>query len=204
MTVPTVWCLHLAGGMPMSRPPTLWSIAGAMTLVALAFVVIVVRSAAPPPAVEVKLPEPAVSDGVLKVYVSGAVARPGIYQLRPGDRHADALAAAGGPTDDADTLTVNMARRARDEEQIHVPRKGDPPLSLSSTSAVGGATLIDLNTASQAQLESLPGIGAVRAQKIIESRTKDGAFVRADDLVQRKLVPQSMLESIRELLLIRQ
>lgn len=183
----------------MSRPALTSTIAGVVTLLALAFVVAVVRSSAPPAALEVRLPDASANDGVLKVYITGAVANPGIYQLRAGDRHVDALAAAGGPTDDADTSTLNLARRVRDEERIQVPRRGEVAVSLAS-----GPAPVDLNTASQAQLEALPGIGPTRAQKIIESRTKDGAFVRAEDLVQRKLVPQSMLEPLRDLVVARQ
>ena len=177
-----------------------WALAGgAATLVVGALLVLVLRSAAPPPALEVRLPDAPAGDGVLKVYVTGAVARPGIYQLQPGDRYADALAAAGGPTDDAEPLAVNMARRVRDEDHIHVPRRGE-------AAAVGSAEAnvpLDLNTASVAQLETLPGIGPARAQKIVESRVKDGAFTRAEDLVQRKLIPQSTLEPLRGLIQVR-
>jgi competence protein ComEA len=170
-----------------------WVVAGAVALVGvLAFFLLAIRSASSPPAIEVKLPEAPATDGVLKVYVTGAVAQPGVYELRSGDRHADALAAAGGPTEEAEPLGVNMARRARDEDHIHVPRHGEV------APEVDGEPVLDLNTAAVGQLETLPGIGPTRAQQIVESRTKDGAFTTPDDLVQRKIIPQSMLESIRE------
>lgn len=178
----------------MSAPVVRWVVAGSLVIsVVLALFLLALRSAASPPPIEVKLADAPVADGVLKVYVTGAVAQPGIYQLQPGDRYADALALAGGPTEDAEPLAVNMARRVRDEEHIHVPRRGEQPPATAA-----GEPILDLNTATPAQLETLPGVGPVRAQQIVASRTKDGAFTGPDDLVQRKLIPQSMLDAIRE------
>lgn len=183
----------------MSGPGVKWTLGAGLALVALVALFFVgIRSASPPPAVEIRLPDAPPRDGVLKVYITGAVSRPGIYEARPGDRYGDALALAGGPSDDADPLAVNMARRVHDEEHIHVPRLGEPGLVT-----LAGEAILDLNTASLQQLEALPGIGPARAQKIIESRTKDGAFVRPDDLVQRKILPLSMLEPIRERIQVR-
>ena len=174
-----------------------WLAAGTIAaLLAAVLLAVALRASYPPPAIEVKLPDAPATDGVLKVYVSGAVARPGLYQLQPGERYADALAAAGGPTDEAETLAVNLARRVRDEDQVHVPRRGDAALGGQTVSATAP---LDLNSATVAQLEALPGIGAVRAQKIVESRGKEGAFRSADELVQRKLLPQSTLDGVREL-----
>jgi len=170
-----------------------WGALAAVTVVAVALAVTASRGGSTQPAIEVALPDAPVSDGVLKVYITGAVAHPGIYAARPGDRYGDALALAGGPTDDADPLAVNMARRVRDEDHIHVPRQGEPPLVTAA-----GEPRLDLNTATVKQLEDLPGIGPTRAQKIVESRTKDGTFTRPEDLVQRKIIPLSMLEPIRE------
>ena len=149
--------------------------------------------------IEVKLHDPPAADGVVKVYITGAVARPGIYQVQAGDRYGDALALAGGPTEDAEPLAVNMARRVRDEDHIHVPRHGEAALGALAS----GEAAVHLNTATLAQLEALPGIGPVRAQKIVESRVKDGVFTRPEELVQRKLMPQSMFDSVRERLQVR-
>ena len=152
-------------------------------------------SAAP---IEVRLPDAPAKDGVLKVYITGAVARPGVYEARAGDRYGDALALAGGPTEDAAPLAVNMARRVRDEDHIHVPRRGEPPLATAA-----GEPVVDLNTATLKQLEELPGIGPSRAQRIVESRTKEGPFTSPEDLIQRKIIPQSLLEPIRERIQVR-
>lgn len=175
------------------------ALVGAVTALAVAALVVSIRSAAPPPALEVKLPDAPAADGVLKVYITGAVVNPGIYQLQAGQRYADAITAAGGPTADAEPLAVNMARRVRDEEQIHVPRTGEAAQgALTSHDAP-----LDLNTATAAQLDVLPGIGPVRAQKIIESRAKDGPFTKPEDLVQRKLTPQSTLDAMRDMVQVR-
>jgi len=177
---------------------TKWQVIGAAALTAvLALFLLAIRSASSPPPVELRVAETAPGDGVLKVFISGAVPRPGVYQVQAGDRFADALALAGGPSDDAELLGVNMARRVRDEDHIHVPRRGEQLATAT------GDPAIDINTATMAQLEDLPGIGPVRAQKIIESRTKEGAFRQPEDLVQRKLLPQSMFESIRERIQVR-
>lgn len=171
-----------------------WLVAGSIALsILLALFLLALRSASSPPAVEVKLADLPVADGVIKVYITGAVANPGTYQLQPGDRYGDALALAGGPTDDAEPLAVNMARRVKDEDHIHVPRRGEVPPNTTT-----GEPILDLNTATAVQLETLPGVGPVRAQQIVESRTKDGAFRGPDDLVQRKLIPPSMMEGIRD------
>lgn len=131
----------------------------------------------------------------IRVYVVGAVAAPGVYPLADGSRWADAVAAAGGPAAEADLAAVNLARHARDEDQIVVPALGQ--------TAVAGASaepLISINSASQSLLETLPGIGEVRAGAIIQSRTVDGPFGAAEDLLSRELVPESVFEEIAPLI----
>lgn len=130
----------------------------------------------------------------LRVYVTGAVRSPGVYPLHDGDRWIDALDAAGGPSDDADLAAVDLARRARDEDTILVPRLGQ--------GAVAGATqgpLIDLNAAGEEQLATLPGIGEVRAAAIVDSRESDGPFASVDELLERELIPVSVYEQIADL-----
>jgi competence protein ComEA len=134
----------------------------------------------------------------IQVYVAGAVAQPGVYYLRDGDRWIDALEAAGGPAADADLESVNLARRLHDEDQVLVPRLGE-------TAVLGAAQAspdqrIDINAGPASVLETLPGIGPVRAGGIVESRQATGPFVRPEELVERGLVPQSVFEQIRELI----
>lgn len=131
----------------------------------------------------------------IQVYVTGAVQNPGVYTLSEGSRIADALAAAGGPTQDADLLRINLAQRVRDEDQVVVPRTGETPVASASDAT---ATKININTAPAEALESLRGIGEVRARNIIESRSRDGLFQRPEDLVARKLIPQSVYDQIKD------
>jgi competence protein ComEA len=177
------------------------------TFAAVVAVALVSRTAGQP-SLQVTLPETATatpSDGQMKVYLAGAVIRPGVYPVHPGDRVADVIEAAGGPADDADMLAVNLARRLRDEDQIVVPRQGEG-VAAASGDAGGTATAgrpLNINLAPAAALETLPGIGPSRAQHIVESRTKDGPFADVSDLVKRKLVPQSVLDSIKDLIDVR-
>lgn len=150
--------------------------------------------------IDVRLPETAAAtpaDGQMKVYVSGAVLRPGVYSVRPGDRIGDLIEAAGGPLEEADLTNVNFARRLRDEDHVTVPRPGDPPVAAPASGA-SASERINLNTATPATLELLPGIGPARAQRITESRLKDGPFAAATDLVQRRLVPQSVFDALKD------
>jgi competence protein ComEA len=115
---------------------------------------------------------------LLVIDVAGAVRRPGIYRVRAGSRIDDAIAAAGGVTAKAELDAVNLAAPVADGEQVVVPGRGSvgapaagPPAAGSSPSAP-----LDLNTATAEQLDSLPGIGPVTAQKILDYRQQHGAF----------------------------
>jgi competence protein ComEA len=121
---------------------------------------------------------------LLVVDVAGAVRRPGLYRLRSGSRIDDAIAAAGGPKRKAQLDAVNLAAPIADGEQIVVPGRGaaagvgaSPPAAGSSPSAP-----LDLNSATLEQLENLPGIGPVTAQKILDYRQQHGAFHSVEEL----------------------
>jgi len=133
----------------------------------------------------------------VRVYVIGEVTRPGVYTLPAEARWIDAVEAAGGATVNADLYRVNMARHARDEDQIIVPRLGD---AGSATTAAGNSRLININSASAAELDTLPGIGEVRSQNIVTSRSSRGAFASTQELVSRQLVPQSVYNDIQDLI----
>jgi competence protein ComEA len=131
----------------------------------------------------------------LRVYVTGEVHNPGVYALAAGARWIDAVNAAGGALDDADLAAVNLSKRAADEDEVVVPRLGQPAPVVAGAAQSPGP-VVDLNAATQADLEALPGIGQVRAQQIIQSRTTDGPFTQVEDLVLRKLVPDSVFQQI--------
>jgi competence protein ComEA len=112
------------------------------------------------------------------VDVAGAVRRAGLYRLRSGSRIDDAIAAAGGPTAKAQLDSVNLAAPVADGEQIVVPGRGVAGAAAASPPAAGSSPSapLDLNSATLEQLESLPGIGPVTAQKILDYRQAHGAF----------------------------
>ena len=136
-----------------------------------------------------------VAPGQLSVYVTGEVHNPGVYPLSDGARWIDAVSAAGGALADADLTNVNLSKRAVDEDEIVVPRIGQGAVAVAGA-VQSPITLVDLNTAAESDLDSLPGVGQVRAQAIIQSRTTDGPFTQVEDLVLRKLVPDSVFQKI--------
>jgi competence protein ComEA len=132
------------------------------------------------------------------VDVSGAVAHPGIYRLPPGARVADALTAAGGYGPRVDVLAagrLNLAEPLRDGEQVLVPSRDDgstatPPSAASGGGSPAASGPVDLNHATEAALDALPGIGPVTVRKIVDSRTA-AAFTAVEDLRTRKLVSEA-------------
>lgn len=156
-------------------------------------VFLAVRAAAPR-GVEVALPTPT-STPELKVYVSGAVRSPGVYSLQPDERWEQAVKAAGGPVPGADISRVNLARRARDQDQVHVPWLGE----TSSPVTVGAPTLLNLNAAPAEALATLPGIGPVKAEAIVAYRDEQGPFQRVDQLMQVPGIGPITYEALRNL-----
>jgi competence protein ComEA len=134
----------------------------------------------------------------LLVHVAGAVSAPGVYQLQGGDRVEDALAAAGGALPGANLDEINLARRVRDGEQILVPGGSGTDAGAVATLAPGEK--LDINTATAAQLDALPGIGAAYSQRIVDSRLVDGPFESVDDLRTRNVLPASTFDQISNLI----
>jgi competence protein ComEA len=115
---------------------------------------------------------------LLVVDVAGAVRHAGLYRLRSGSRIDDAIAAAGGPTAKAQLDSVNLAAPVADGEQVVVPGRGAPGVAAAGSPAAGSSPSapLDLNSATLEQLENLPGVGPVTAQKILDFRQQHGAF----------------------------
>jgi competence protein ComEA len=135
------------------------------------------------------------------VDVVGAVRRPGLYRLAQGSRIADALTRAGGATAKADLAQVNLAALLADGEQVVVPRRGAgvAAAGAGSGSPSGSAAPVQLSTATLEQLDSLPGVGPVTAQKILDYRQKHGAFQSVDELDAVPGIGPKRLEQLHEL-----
>jgi competence protein ComEA len=147
------------------------------------------------------------STASLLVHVVGAVRASGVVELSPGARVRDAVAAAGGPADDADLQQMNLAAPVADGQRIAVPRIGEaaPPLAAASTppgAAPSGslpAGPLNLNSATATELEALPGIGPTLADAIVREREKLGGFKQIDDLKQVRGIGDARFADIRDL-----
>jgi competence protein ComEA len=142
------------------------------------------------------------------VDVAGAVIKPGVYKLSNSSRMQDALIAAGGLSADADrkwvSKTINLARKVEDGAKIYIPTKGEivtagivGSATTTTTTGVAGDSItgkININVATQAQLEALPGVGPVTAQKIIGNRP----YSSIEDLKSKKAVSNNVFEKIKD------
>jgi competence protein ComEA len=165
----------------------------------------------PPTAAPTALPTPIPTPAPLHVDVGGAVEAPGVYRLPPGSIVADAIAAAGGPAGDADLDRINKAVELQDGSQVVVPRLGEaaPPLPAPASRLAGApgtaapvetpGALIDLNTATLEELDTLPGIGAALAQRIVEGRP----YGAIEDLLRVKGIGPAALDKMKALITVR-
>lgn len=153
-------------------------------------------------------PSPTPPAKPLVVYVTGAVVHPGVYRLAPGARVNDAVAAAGGAADYADLERINLAALVTDGEQVTVPALGEtlpsPTAGRGTRRAVHAPTPapafpIDVNTATEQQLRTLPGVGKITAARIVAYRADHGPFTSLDQLIQAG-VRKAELNRIRSLL----
>ena len=137
---------------------------------------------------------------VVLVDVAGWVRRPGVYEFTEGARVIDAIDAAGGARSGAVLEALNLAAPLTDGTQILVPREGQEgvaPAPVTGGAVAGG--LVNVNSAIATELEELPGIGEVIAQRIIDYRTENGPFATVDELIDVSGIGDAILESIREL-----
>ncbi len=141
----------------------------------------------------------------ISVYITGAVERPGVYQVPRDSRLVEVIAAAGGLLEGADITTLNLAEKSEDEQQINIPGNAEIPtpqlviggggLLVTPTPPVGG--LVNINTADAALLETIPGIGPTVASRIVAYREENGPFERVEDLTKVAGIGPETLEQIR-------
>ena len=178
-----------------------------LAAVVLAVVVLGVRgmgggaSGAPPAATLPVQPTAATgtAGGRVTVHVAGAVAHPGVYRLRRGERVDDAVRRAGGPARRADLSAVNLAAVVEDGRQVLVPARA-PAGSVSGTTSPGATPAkVNLNTATPEQLDTLAGVGPATAAKILAFREQHGGFGSVDELGDVPGIGEVRLEALRDL-----
>ena len=150
------------------------------------------------------------SSSAAEVYVDvdGAVVSPGVYRLKEGARVSQAIDAAGGLSAEADVTGLNRASKVADGQKIYVPKVGEQQAVTAGGGADGGAVvtsgandaagLVNINTASSAELQTLSGIGPSVAQSIIDERTKNGPFASVDDLMRVSGIGEKKLAKIKD------
>lgn len=161
-------------------------------------------------------PEPADAEAQdkpseLMVHAAGSVRHPGVYAMGSEARVSDLLAAAGGPLPDADLDRVNLAAPLADGSRVYVPAEGEedlPPVVAGETapSASGGGAgsgdpgqAVNLNTATESELERLPGVGPATAAAIVEHRERSGPFTSVDELIDVRGIGDAKLAALRDL-----
>ncbi|MEX2323665.1 MAG: ComEA family DNA-binding protein [Acidimicrobiia bacterium] len=171
-----------------------WLAGASLASLAVVGALILWPSPQAPPVVE-RLTTPArtATPGTIVVHVSGAVARPGLIALPEGARVADAIAAAGGALPSASLTALNLAAPVAGGHRVVVPEEGTSPGAAGGT---GGPISVNLATADE--LEGLPGVGPVLAQRIVEHRERYGPFGVVEDLLDVTGIGEAKLAAIRD------
>ncbi|EGP66097.1 comEA protein [Streptococcus sp. oral taxon 056 str. F0418] len=144
------------------------------------------------------------NEGMVTVDVKGAVKKPGVYQLKSSSRVHDALVKAGGMTDEADLKSINQAQKLVDEAVVYVAKVGENVVDVTTNTSTSNATsqakagLVNLNTATEADFQTISGIGQKRAQDIIAYREANGKFKSVDDLKNVTGIGAKTLEKLKE------
>jgi competence protein ComEA len=183
--------------LPVSRRRALVLAAAALALLVLLGRTLAGAGAAAeqPPAALVA--EQAAAAPKLVVHVAGAVRRPGLYRLPEGNRVADAVARAGGAAASADTSSINLAAPLADGMQVVVPAAS--PAAGADEAGAPPPGRVSLSSATVADLDALPGVGPVTAQKIVDYRSANGGFRSVDDLDAIPGIGPARVEQLRDL-----
>jgi len=140
-------------------------------------------------------------EAVIFVDIKGEVKKPGVYQMKVGDRVKDALDAAGGLTAEADSQKVNLAQRVEDQMVIVVPKVGEEAEAIpagATSKEVSKEGKVNINTAAVEELKTLKGVGEKKAEAIIEYRKKNGSFKTKEDLMKVRGIGKKLFESFEE------
>ncbi|MDN5332580.1 MAG: competence protein ComEA [Tepidanaerobacteraceae bacterium] len=133
------------------------------------------------------------------VHVAGAVKNPGVYELDEGSRAIDAIKAAGGYLPEADTVSINLAKKLQDEQMLYIPRVGESPAAgdAGSGGILPSDGKININSAGLEELDRLPGIGPALAQRIIDYRNQHGPFKSVEELKNVSGIGEKRFEEIK-------
>ncbi|MBT9130789.1 MAG: ComE operon protein 1 [candidate division WS2 bacterium] len=154
-----------------------------------------------PPEIISEIPPTTPAEPVeIVVSLAGAVNNPGVYTLKAGDRLYQVIELAGGFTEEAATENVNLARLLIDEDHIYIPKKGEVTDNPSSPTTGGK---ININTATQVSLETLPGIGPALASRIISYRQTNGPFKTIEEIKEVSGIGDKRFEDIKDLITVR-
>jgi len=135
------------------------------------------------------------------VYVAGAVNKPDVYELPEDSRVKDAIKKAGGATKEADLISINLAEKLNDGEEVVVPKKGEnTSITNGGASSTNRSNKININTADATELEKLPGIGEVKAEAIIQYRKSYGRFKTIHDITRVSGIGEKTFEKIKDLI----
>ena len=140
-------------------------------------------------------------EAVIFVDIKGEVKKPGVYQMKVGDRVKDAIDAAGGLTAEADSQKVNLAQRVEDQMVIVVPKVGEEAEAIpagATSKEVSKEGKVNINTATVEELKTLKGVGEKKAEAIIEYRKKNGSFKTKEDLMKVRGIGKKLFESFEE------
>ena len=148
-------------------------------------------------------PEPSPTVSMIQVHVVGEVKLPGVYSLPEGANVQDAINAAQGPTEFSQQDLLNLAATLDDGQRVYIPSKEEAQVDVDSDQRnleLSLDNLVNINTASQEELDTLPGIGSVRAKAIIAYRTENGFFMNIEDLMKVEGIGETLFSELKDLI----
>lgn len=137
-------------------------------------------------------------DEKIFVDVKGAVKHPGVFETIKDKRVKDLIEEAGGLLDDADTSTLNLSQKVKDQMVIYVLKHGEKPKQISDSSSSSNTDVININTANKEQLMKISGVGKTKAEAIIAHREKNGDFKKKEDITKVRGIGKSTFEKIKD------